>query len=73
MQIYLKKSLQLTLFFLSSSVFGSDESSMGLSQSVPRTMQDIVKLINQTQVDLRTRDADVLLLNESTNSSLSKK
>jgi len=72
MQIYLKKIATLTLFFLSSSVFGSDESSMGLSQSVPRTMQDIVKLINQTQVDLRTRDADVLLLNESTNSSLSK-
>ena len=72
MQIYLKKIATLTLFFLSSLVFGSDESSLGLSQSVPRTMQDIVILINQTQVDLRTRDADVLLLNESTNSSLSK-
>ena len=72
MQIYLKKIATVTLVFLSSSVFGSDESKMGLSQSVPRTMQDIVILINQTQVDLRTRDADVLLLNESINSSLSK-
>lgn len=72
MQIYLKKIATLTLFFLSSLVFGSDESSLGLSQSVPRTMQDIVILINQTQVDLRTRDADILLLNDSTNSSLTK-
>ncbi len=58
---------------ISSGHVAASESGGGqLSQSVPRTIQDIVELINHSHVNLAGRDIDTALLNESVNLNLSK-